>query len=988
MKNPIVLIEDTSHRGWYVPRSGWDLDNRGADGLPSLDGGVPERKLHSVLSDMPTTFKRDITEQDSGIITLEAVYTLYEGEGFYMSFSNKNGYMLKIVHRSGAFWLDSLKLFDVSYGRHYIKFSIDMDKGIFEVASDKKKIGCFRVNGTENTISSFVCGFAKEDIGYAALMYSVKMYKDYYVYDFNINMEEGTLLSDYCVEKQGTASAKNKRYGGQFFDYSYVLEARKDSSVKVVRPFDKTDGNVIMDMKYHLRDTNGKIKIGLYSQDIPAFEISDCGTEIFTDDGVLKQHSKDVWQTLRAEVDFDEKTVLIKLNGKKVTVLGLCSDIRNVNNLKIEYSAEGEKTAHGAIGEIFVFPKIKEADDYVPEPVVPEKKGDYYVGMNICSLWRTGDHYGWDCITPFDEAEPLMGYYDEGIPETSDWEIKFMAEHGVDFQLYCWYASQSDFPMRSTRLASAIYGGHFNAKYSDKVKFALLWEAANAMHPVNGTAFRKYIVPFWVDYFFSDPRYMRIDNKAIMSVFGAGTLIKNFGSVENVRKELNYLRSVVKSLGYDDLIILCCGGADETMKECGFDGAHAYNWSQAGADVEATKGFIRSNTERDIYHIVPTVSTGFNSIPWHGKRYPNMTPEGMKEALAWCRDEMLTKYPKDSWKSKFVMLSTWNEYGEGTYMCPSNLNRFGYLDSVRSVFCNDIPHTDAAPNEKQKSRINILHPKDRAKLARLDKLEQKLIWDKPLYSLTFKDKSDLDKWDFFKFDNIEIKDGKLVGHSSEYDPYMMFKGKLPFEAKDVSHMVVRLHGYKPVKQICCTQVYFSSAADGRINVDLPAVLTEPSGFIDMKFFMYQNKEWKNKITAFRLDPIWGEGDFEIDRIDFYPSIEHITFKLDGDEVSMPIYGEERNGDFYFCFDPSIALADVKELYYEWDKPTKSLKLFGKNKDAVLTIGSDIAVLDGKEIKLAEAVSMIDGLPLVPASIYADVCGFKMKKSDGIVEFLR
>ena len=74
----------------------------------------------------------------------------------------------------------------------------------------------------------------------------------------------------------------------------------------------------------------------------------------------------------------------------------------------------------------------------------------------------------------------------------------------------------------------------------------------------------------------------------VMSVFGGGQLIKDFGSPEGVKKEFDYLRKVVKSLGYDDLIILCCGGADATMKACGFDGAHAYNWSKAGSDVEIT----------------------------------------------------------------------------------------------------------------------------------------------------------------------------------------------------------------------------------------------------------------------------------------------------------------------------------------------------------------------------------------------------------------
>lgn len=122
---------------------------------------------------------------------------------------------------------------------------------------------------------------------------------------------------------------------------------------------------------------------------------------------------------------------------------------------------------------------------------------------------------------------------------------------------------------------------------------------------------------------------------------------------------------------------------------------------------------------------------------------------------------MLPKYPKDSWQSKLVMLSNWNEYGEGTYICPSGLNGFGYLDSVRSVFCKDIPHSDVAPSEHQKKRINIMHPADRAKLGRGDRVKPELRFDKPLYKFTFKDKKDLDMWQFDGFSSLEIQDGKL-----------------------------------------------------------------------------------------------------------------------------------------------------------------------------------------------------------------------------------
>ena len=81
------------------------------------------------------------------------------------------------------------------------------------------------------------------------------------------------------------------------------------------------------------------------------------------------------------------------------------------------------------------------------------------------------------------------------------------------------------------------------------------------------------------------------------------------------------------------------------------------------------------------------------------------------------------------------------------------------------------------------------------------------------------------------------------------------------------------------------------------------------------------------------------------------------------------------------------LAGVKELYYEWHKKDMTLKLFGKT-DASLTIGTDTAVVDGNEVKLNEAVTMFDGLPVIPMSIYAKVIGYKLVQKDNICELVK
>ena len=56
----------------------------------------------------------------------------------------------------------------------------------------------------------------------------------------------------------------------------------------------------------------------------------------------------------------------------------------------------------------------------VPAPR-PVDTGRYLLGAVMCPLWHDGSR--WGAIARFPEREPLLGWYDEGDPEVTDWEI-------------------------------------------------------------------------------------------------------------------------------------------------------------------------------------------------------------------------------------------------------------------------------------------------------------------------------------------------------------------------------------------------------------------------------------------------------------------------------------------------------------------------------------------------------------------------------------
>ena len=70
------------------------------------------------------------------------------------------------------------------------------------------------------------------------------------------------------------------------------------------------------------------------------------------------------------------------------------------------------------------------------------------------------------------------------------------------------------------------------------------------------------------------------------------------------------------------MIILASNAWDsKSLADAGLDGCYAYNWGTSGYDVDYSIGRITSCAAVGATYTVPTISTGFNSLPWHGKRY-------------------------------------------------------------------------------------------------------------------------------------------------------------------------------------------------------------------------------------------------------------------------------------------------------------------------------------------------------------------------------
>ena len=958
-------------------QSGWDFDNRGGAGKTSDE---PPYSLSDISTTEPVTLTRTLTVQDAGVVTTEFGVTFNSFiDGWYMETLGTSGTeAYKLFTKNGEFYvLDKGEEKPVgvkpTLGKPtIIRIDTDLAARTNRIELDGKNCGTFGfATGAAVDIAVFRTGTTDEAVMDTAV-YPLRMYCNYLVND---SARTKVIPDSWTVEQTGDMTVEVS--GGEFVFKGNTGKASMSKSFKAV------SGNISTELILLYPEMADGFTYALTSGGTPIVSFTTKDGKMYANGKELRSYSNYMWYMVRLYADTATQTATIKVSGKTIAKdIPFAAAASTLDGLYIASENNGGKTLK--LDDIIV-EKIPDYDNYPSEPKVPAGADDYFIGINVCNLWRNGHHWGWDNISPYDENKPVLGWYDEGLPEVADWEIKFMAEHGVDFQLICWYHS-SDAPFKSFygSTPKALFEGFMNAKYSEKYgKFALLWEAANGTRPENLDDFKGRFVDFWIEYFFSDPRYMIIDNKPVMSIFGADKLKDSFGGTEaGVKEAFDYLRSRVKEMGYDDIIIMACEGSANTaqlqkLANMGIDAVHAYNWGNAASSAVWNQEKIADQQKNGygIMHNVPTVSTGFNNIAWAYTRYPLLTTENMEQVLTWIRDSALDKYDitgnGDEWKKKFVMLSTWNEYGEGTYMMPAGLNGFGYLDTVRKVFTKEPNHTDERPDTLQMSRLGHMYPLNR-EIIRPQGYYKAPEATKVIYEEKFAENGET----LWRGSNCttEAEGDIIVGTATNADPILHRPGTAPqFKAADVKQIKVWVDG--PVGN--SVEVYFQTDKSQSWTADkgTSAKITQ-EGMNPVVINMSSLATWTGTITALRIDPITSQNSFRAEKVQFLGDAVTEKFFLNGEEVKFDYSPVDVDGDRLIPFYPDTGIGYRFSCAYTWDKVNKKLTLTKNGKQIVFTMGSKKITVNGEPVSVNYAPYLEDGIPMVPLHFIVDTFGYK------------
>ena len=707
-----VLAYHESLNGVRGPASGVIFDNRG--GVPKTNVSDDYSVLDNVSDKYPMAVIREFNKTEQGKIVLKTeISTERSKEGIFFEFAGEAGFIVyRLSIKNDCFFVSShdseMKLSNAEGNKFFVEIRLDLDEKTSKTIVNHVDLGAFDLSEEVSCITSFKIGTMRESLS------KVKIHNLF----ANVNY---ALYDDFFHDKTGDVPYGCKSLGKEkIFVENGVLNIPCHSAGE--RLFDKVSDHVIWEAELNVKEPCGfSYKFESECEDV--LELRADGRYLMLDGKRVYEYVPDLWYRLRFEFDLAKGVSKIKLNG------------RYIDEVTVKGDGICRITFANTLGEPVLMDNIKlcqhfDREDYVPVPISPKCFNNYKIGINVCPLWYNGKHYGWNLITPYER--PILGYYDEGSPETADWEIKYLVEHGVDFQAFCFFPDKANGPLKDLEIKEHLHDGFMNAKYSYMTKYCVIMEAANGKRPAGLEAWKKYYVPYIIENYFKDPRYMTIDNKPLFCIFAPGKLhlADAFDGIAAARQGFEYLTEEARKLGFDGVLFLSSDSSNIHLKDMGFDGSFAYGWGIPGYQYEVNVEKNLFGTQDGNVQTIPTVSVGFNSKPWWGKRItPLMTVEDYDRTHCWVKNEFLPKFSeKGSWNDGLVWLSTWNEFGEGTYLLPGCHNGgFGYLDTVRRLYTDEAvdPTLNIAPSEDQLKRINRMFPQHQRLLRNYGEVEIK-----------------------------------------------------------------------------------------------------------------------------------------------------------------------------------------------------------------------------------------------------------------------
>ena len=964
LANEKYLIEDDMYYATGTPGGdGWDTHEAGgkigvgwgryviSDTSPYLPVDMTKKfkEISSGKAEMEYTFyftedidgfKWQVRNGDNAVITLKT-----KNHGIYAEAEGMDDIWLSEYHTDIA--LDGVATnkqleSDAVYG---VRISMDLDSKLYRVYINGALCG-ENIPMASNVINNVFFTSTAEGTG-KLFVYPLRLYKDYYLNETFVSTVPGktTLPSYMDVSNEGGSVAVEYMRSQLWFDvYNLRMKSNGTGDVHYAKALNINDDLVAFE--FFVIDTDGtggfRARLG-NSMDISMNkgDFSFCGTPFY------KNYVKNLWYRVKVIADYSKGMCDLYINNiKQAENVSIGGEDRK----RVSFEAIPGENMNIGLDDILIYPMQPEPSDYVSRPEVSDNPS-VDVGIMSCSLWRSGKQTGWDRIAPFPERKPLLGWYDEGNPELSDWETKIMTEHGVDFQVYCWFKpdGSNDTPIKTPNWSYAIEA-YKCSKYSDMIKYCFLYENLTASCDTIDD-FKEHIAPYWIEHYFKDPRYYKIDGKPVVTIHDMGRFVKQVSgggsskmddsSYALAAEAVKYLKDECEKAGLGGLILMTNSVADssryadpEKMKLIGVEAGYPYG-GIFGTNPAVLKKTYISVAENSGVDVIAASTMGFDAYPWTGVRGEMTSIESFTENCRWIKEEFMTGAARGKYGKKLVMLDNWNELGEGHFLQPTAGGGWGYMDAVKKYFGGDDECTHELPAQNQADRIHVLYDQQRTGYRVQTEDETNNYPSKVLKGWYFN--NDTEGWSFNSHvKSAETENGVLKIVSSGADPIMYSPSGLSINADEVSYIKVRMK--RSDDAAAMGEFFFVTdlLPDWVWNQNY-RFITENGYFKDYYIKVSSNDAWSGTLTRLRFDPFDGTGEAWIASIELLGETENAENCIVTDGKITDIRPEIINDTTYLPLTDTFK--SCTDAVFDWNTDGSEMLEFVIGDDAyVVTAG--------------------------------------------------
>jgi len=301
---------------------------------------------------------------------------------------------------------------------------------------------------------------------------------------------------------------------------------------------------------------------------------------------------------------------------------------------------------------------------------------------------------------------PLLGYQDEADPEVMRQHVRLALDHGVNIFIVDWYWYD-----QAPCFERQLNEGLIPALEGTAARFYLMWANHEAttlwnMHtdedrPVwTARVSRSELEPLFdrlVERYLSLDVYYRLEDRPVLSLYDFANFEAGLGGARAARDALGWMRRRAVEHGLPGLHLQTIARRDGRRArgalgaDAGFDSATSYQFVHDARGEGDYVGWAAKamaawdDHERAYGRYFPQVSVGWDNtqrMPSARTAVTGATPDAF-EACLWRARRYLDARPDCP---PLVVINSWNEWTEGSYLLPDLRWGYRYLRAVRNVF--------------------------------------------------------------------------------------------------------------------------------------------------------------------------------------------------------------------------------------------------------------------------------------------------------------